>query len=136
MGCQRLGLTARPSKIAQKQALAAIGQVHLMRYYEDILNALGLVSSKVQLNQAEYRGLESQAAKSADGHKFSASSPVANGGKQGLCATVCVCVGWEKGWQGGRGLITRGFQHGDGEDDQQCGRRGSGQACGRRCLSP
>lgn len=45
VGCQRLGLSSRPSKIAQKQALAAIGQVHLMRYYEDILNALGLVSN-------------------------------------------------------------------------------------------
>lgn len=43
VGCQRLGLSTRPSKIAQKQALAAIGQVHLMRYYEDILTALGLV---------------------------------------------------------------------------------------------
>lgn len=44
VGCQRLGLSQRPTKLAQKQALAAIGQVHLMRYYEDILNALGLVS--------------------------------------------------------------------------------------------
>lgn len=43
VGCQRLGLSSRPTKIAQKQALAAIGQVHLMRYYEDILTALGLV---------------------------------------------------------------------------------------------
>jgi len=46
VGCQRLGLSSRPAKIAQKQALAAIGQVHLMRYYEDILNALGLVSGR------------------------------------------------------------------------------------------
>jgi glutamate 5-kinase len=45
VGCQRLGLSARPTKIAQKQALAAIGQVHLMRYYEDILTALGLVGA-------------------------------------------------------------------------------------------
>ena len=29
--------------IAQQQALAAIGQVHLMRYYEDFLQALDLV---------------------------------------------------------------------------------------------
>lgn len=43
VGCQRLGLTARPTKIAQKQALAAVGQVHLMRYYEDFFSALGLV---------------------------------------------------------------------------------------------
>lgn len=47
VGCQRLGLANRPTKLAQKQALAAVGQVHLMRYYEDILNALGLVSCGV-----------------------------------------------------------------------------------------
>lgn len=29
--------------MAQKQALAAVGQVHLMRYYEDFFNAVGLV---------------------------------------------------------------------------------------------
>lgn len=45
VGCQRLGLATRPTKIAQKQALAAVGQVHLMRYYEDFFQALGLVSS-------------------------------------------------------------------------------------------
>lgn len=44
VGCQRLGLSTRPTKIAQKQALAAVGQVHLMRYYEDFFQALGLVS--------------------------------------------------------------------------------------------
>lgn len=49
VGCQRLGLSTRPSKIAQKQALAAIGQVHLMRYYEDILTALGLTCAQVLL---------------------------------------------------------------------------------------
>lgn len=49
VGCQRLGLSQRPTKLAQKQALAAIGQVHLMRYYEDILNALGLTCSQVLL---------------------------------------------------------------------------------------
>ncbi len=44
VGCQRLGLTIRPTQLAKKQALAAVGQVHLMRYYEDFLSALGLVS--------------------------------------------------------------------------------------------
>jgi glutamate 5-kinase len=43
VGCQRLGLAVKPSRIAQKQALAAVGQVHLMRYYEDFFQALGLV---------------------------------------------------------------------------------------------
>lgn len=44
VGCQRLGLTTKPSVLAKKQALAAVGQVHLMKYYEDFLGALGLVS--------------------------------------------------------------------------------------------
>jgi len=43
VGCLRLGLKERPSAIAQKQALAAVGQVHLMRYYEDFFSAVGLV---------------------------------------------------------------------------------------------
>ena len=46
VGCQRMGLTSRPTQLARKQALAAVGQVHLMKYYEDFLSALGLVSSR------------------------------------------------------------------------------------------
>ncbi|KAI8467687.1 MAG: Aspartate/glutamate/uridylate kinase [Monoraphidium minutum] len=49
VGCQRLGLAVRPTKIAQKQALAAVGQVHLMRYYEDFFQALGLTCAQVLL---------------------------------------------------------------------------------------
>lgn len=44
VGCKRLGLTTRPSNIAQRQALAAVGQVHLMRFYDDFFSALGVVS--------------------------------------------------------------------------------------------
>jgi len=33
----------RPQQLAKKQALAAVGQGHLMRYYEDFLSSLGLV---------------------------------------------------------------------------------------------
>ena len=43
VGAQRLGLSSRPSKLPQKQALAAVGQVHLMRFYDDFFSALGLV---------------------------------------------------------------------------------------------
>lgn len=43
VGCQRLGLVNRPSELAKKQALAAVGQVHLMRYYDDLFSACGLV---------------------------------------------------------------------------------------------
>lgn len=44
VGCKRLGLAARPANIAQRQALAAVGQVHLMRFYDDFFSALGVVS--------------------------------------------------------------------------------------------
>jgi hypothetical protein len=43
VGCQRLGLATKPTSIAQRQALAAIGQGHLMRFYEDFFAALDLV---------------------------------------------------------------------------------------------
>ncbi len=43
VGCHRLGLSSKPSQLAKKQALAAVGQVHLMKYYEDFVNAVGLV---------------------------------------------------------------------------------------------
>jgi glutamate 5-kinase len=43
VGCQQLGLAAKPPEASKKQALAAVGQAHLMRFYEDFLQALGLV---------------------------------------------------------------------------------------------
>ena len=44
VGCQRLGLAVRPKELAKRQALAAAGQVHLMRYYDDFFSAIGLVN--------------------------------------------------------------------------------------------
>jgi len=49
VGCQRLGLPGRPARLAQKQALAAVGQVHLMRHYADLFAALGLTCAQVLL---------------------------------------------------------------------------------------
>jgi len=49
VGCQRLGLTSKPTQVAKKQALAAVGQVHLMKYYEDFMSALGLTCAQVLL---------------------------------------------------------------------------------------
>lgn len=43
VGCQRLRLCVRPDSLAQKQALAAVGQVHLMRYYDDLFTAVDMV---------------------------------------------------------------------------------------------
>ena len=40
VGCQRLGIKQRPSGIAELQALAAVGQPHLMRYYDGLFHAL------------------------------------------------------------------------------------------------
>ena len=41
-GMFRLGISEKPKEVAKKQALAAVGQVHLMRYYEDIFNTIGI----------------------------------------------------------------------------------------------
>jgi glutamate 5-kinase len=38
-----MNLQTKPVEVAKKQALAAIGQVHLMRYYEDFFSALNMV---------------------------------------------------------------------------------------------
>lgn len=40
-----MGLTKRPPTLAQRQAVAAVGQIHLMRYYQEFFQALGLVST-------------------------------------------------------------------------------------------
>ena len=55
VGCLRLGLKERPGAIAQKQALAAVGQVHLMRYYEDFFSAVGLVRTRIGRRLADQR---------------------------------------------------------------------------------
>jgi len=49
VGCHRLRLQHRPDKsnIAQLRALAAVGQGHLMKYYEDFLASVGLTCAQV-----------------------------------------------------------------------------------------
>ena len=49
VGCQLLGLRNKPQDVAQKQALAAVGQQHLMRYYDEIFSALGRKCGQVLL---------------------------------------------------------------------------------------
>ena len=41
-----LGLAQRPAILAQKQALAATGQIYLMRYWQDFFEAIGLVRAQ------------------------------------------------------------------------------------------
>lgn len=49
VGCQKLGLDERPSELSERQALAAVGQGHLMRFYEDVFTACGLTVAQVLL---------------------------------------------------------------------------------------
>eukprot|EP00891_Asterochloris_glomerata_P000672 jgi/Astpho2/672/Aster-04507 len=49
VGCLKLKLQKRPKELAARQALAAVGQLQLMRYYEDFLTALGLTCAQVLL---------------------------------------------------------------------------------------
>lgn len=44
VGCQRLKLATRPSGLARKQAVAAVGQVYLMHLYDQCFTALSMVS--------------------------------------------------------------------------------------------
>jgi glutamate 5-kinase len=46
-------LQEKPTDVAQRQALAAIGQVHLMRYYEDFFSAMNIVSESVSPDQVQ-----------------------------------------------------------------------------------
>lgn len=58
VGCCKMGLKSRPGKLAQKQAVSAVGQIHLMRYYQDFFEALGLTCAQVllTLNNLSNRG--------------------------------------------------------------------------------
>lgn len=49
-----LGLKARPSDISHKQAAAAIGQIQLMKSYDDFFKARGEVAAQVLLTQDDF----------------------------------------------------------------------------------
>lgn len=53
VGCARLGMSDRPRKIAQKQAVAAVGQGRLMRVYDDLFTSLGQVIAQVLLTRGD-----------------------------------------------------------------------------------
>lgn len=48
-GCQKLGFQVPPSRLAAKQALAAVGQLFLMRNYEDMFQTLNVPCAQVLL---------------------------------------------------------------------------------------
>ncbi|MGF1577180.1 MAG: glutamate 5-kinase [Cyanophyceae cyanobacterium] len=53
VGCARLGLKQRPATIAEKQAVAAVGQGRLMRIYDDLFSSLDQPIAQVLLTRAD-----------------------------------------------------------------------------------
>jgi len=48
-GMLQLGIKEKPKELQKRQALAAIGQAHLMHYYEDMFGTLGVKTAQVLL---------------------------------------------------------------------------------------
>jgi glutamate 5-kinase len=55
LGMERLGLTNRPTVVAQVQACAAIGQSRLMALYDDAFDRLGCPIAQVLLTEDDFR---------------------------------------------------------------------------------
>jgi len=53
VGCARLGLKERPTTIAKKQAVAAVGQGRLMRIYDDLFSSLNQPIAQVLLTRTD-----------------------------------------------------------------------------------
>ncbi|MGD1937499.1 MAG: glutamate 5-kinase [Cyanophyceae cyanobacterium] len=53
VGCGRLGLAERPATIAEKQAVAAVGQGRLMRIYDDFFTTAGQPIAQVLLTRED-----------------------------------------------------------------------------------
>jgi glutamate 5-kinase len=53
VGCTRLGLVERPRTISLKQAVAAVGQGHLMRMYDDLCTALRQPIAQILLTRSD-----------------------------------------------------------------------------------
>ena len=54
IGCARLGLRQRPTAIAEKQAVAAVGQGRLIRLYDDLFSALNQPIAQVLLTRGDF----------------------------------------------------------------------------------
>lgn len=54
IGCARLGLKSRPQNLAQKQAVAAVGQGRLMRIYDDFFTSLQQPIAQVLLSRRDF----------------------------------------------------------------------------------
>jgi glutamate 5-kinase len=55
LGMERIGLTQRPTELAQIQACAAIGQSRLMAIYDDAFDKLGCRTAQVLLTEDDFR---------------------------------------------------------------------------------
>ncbi len=53
-GCHRCNLKERPSEIVTRQALASIGQVHLMGKYETLFSSMGSICAQVLLTYENF----------------------------------------------------------------------------------
>lgn len=54
VGKRRLGLTSAPDVVSLKQACAAVGQISLMKLYEDGFKQLGVVTAQVLLTEDDF----------------------------------------------------------------------------------
>lgn len=54
VGKRRLGLTSAPDVVSLKQACAAVGQISLMKLYEDGFKQLGVVAAQVLLTEDDF----------------------------------------------------------------------------------
>ncbi len=54
VGAVRLGLQERPQQLAQKQAVAAVGQGHLMRMYDDLFSVLHQPIAQILLTRQNF----------------------------------------------------------------------------------
>jgi glutamate 5-kinase len=55
LGMERIGLSVRPTELAQIQACAAIGQSRLMAIYDDAFDKLGCRTAQVLLTEDDFR---------------------------------------------------------------------------------
>ncbi len=53
VGCARLGLEQRPTTVAEKQAVAAVGQGRLMRIYDDLFSVMDQPIAQVLLTRSD-----------------------------------------------------------------------------------
>ena len=59
LGCKKLNLNQRPKELTSLQAIAAVGQVNLMKLYDDEMQRLGLNIAQILLTKSDFNTRES-----------------------------------------------------------------------------